>query len=200
MRASSRILGMAAVLAACTAAGAAEMTGQQVVEAQCAKCHATGKDGAPKIGDAAAWGKRTNAGLSSLTQSAIDGVRKMPAHGGKMELTDFELKRAVTYMVNQSGGKWNEPIDRQNVPKARAADQIVKERCSACHAEGKNGAPRIGDRDAWVKRAQPGFDSLVRSAIQGHGGMPARGGVASLTDEEMKGAVTYMFQMSTKGK
>lgn len=200
MRAPSRILGMAAVLVACTAAGAADMTGQQVVEAQCAKCHASGKDGAPKIGDAAAWSKRTNAGLSGLTQSAIEGVRKMPAHGGKMELSDFELKRAVTYMVNQSGGKWNEPIDRQNPPKARAADQIVKERCSTCHAEGKNGAPRIGDKEAWVKRAQPGFDSLVRSAIQGHGGMPARGGMASLTDEEMKGAVTYMFQLSTKGK
>ena len=200
MRAPSRILGMAAVLVACTAAGAADMAGKQVVEMQCATCHATGRDGAPKIGDASAWGKRASQGLSGLTQHAIDGVRKMPAHGGKMDLTDLELKRAVTYMVNQSGGKWAEPIDRQNVPKPRAADQIVKERCSACHAEGKNGAPKIGDKEAWVKRAQPGFDSLVRSAIQGHGGMPARGGMASLTDEEMKGAVTYMFQMSTKGK
>ncbi|HEY5677026.1 MAG TPA: c-type cytochrome [Myxococcales bacterium] len=199
MRPIVTILGVAAALAAGPAA-AAGMGGQEVVETQCKACHGGGKDGAPRIGDAAAWSKRTNLGLSGLTQHALDGVRKMPAHGGKMDLTDLEIKRAVTYMVNQSGGKWAEPIDRANPPKSQSAEKIVKEKCAACHAEGKNGAPRIGDKDAWVKRAQPGFDSLVRSAIQGHGGMPARGGFASLTDEEMRGAVTYMFQTSTRGK
>ena len=57
---------------------------------------------------------------------------------------------------------------------------------------------RIGDSTAWVGRAKDGFDSLVRSTIQGHGGMPARGGMASLTDAEMRDAVTYMFQSSVK--
>jgi cytochrome c5 len=34
---------------------------------------------------------------------------------------------------------------------------------------------------------------VVRSAINGHGGMPARGGMASLTDAEMRNAVIYMM-------
>ena len=40
----------------------------------------------------------------------------------------------------------------------------------------------------------------MRSAIQGHGAMPARGGMANLTDAEMRAAVTYMFQQSVSGK
>lgn len=199
MRTTVSILGLAAVLAAGPAIAAGK-SGKEVVEAQCASCHATGKDGAPRIGDNAAWSKRGAEGLSSLTQHALDGLRKMPPHGGRMALSDIEIKRAVAYMVNQSGGKWAEPIDRADPPKTAAADRIVQEKCAACHAEGRGGAPRIGDKEAWVKRAQPGFDTLVRSAIQGHGGMPARGGFANLTDEEMKAAVTYMFQVSTRGK
>jgi hypothetical protein len=34
---------------------------------------------------------------------------------------------------------------------------------------------------------------MVRSAINGHGGMPPRGGMANLTDPEIRNAVLYMF-------
>jgi hypothetical protein len=62
-----------------------------------------------------------------------------------------------------------------------------------CHQEGVGGAPRIGDRAAWIPRAKIGFDVLVRSAINGHGGMPARGGLANLTDGEIRAAIAYML-------
>jgi len=38
-----------------------------------------------------------------------------------------------------------------------------------------------------------GLDATVRSAINGHGGMQARGGMPDLTDAEMKDAITYMI-------
>jgi hypothetical protein len=38
-----------------------------------------------------------------------------------------------------------------------------------------------------------GVDNLVRSATRGHGGMPARGGQANLTDSELRNAILYMF-------
>jgi cytochrome c5 len=193
-----------AVAAACGIGAAAqsamvgERSGQEVVEQVCAICHATGLNGAPKIGDARAWEPRTRRGLSSLTQSALEGVRKMPPHGGQLDLNDVEIKRAITYMVNRSGGNWIEPIDRRMLPAARTGEQIVKTQCVKCHGTGVNGAPRIGDKDAWIQRAKLGFDSVVRSAINGHGAMPARGGMANLTDPEMRAAVTYMFQTSVK--
>ena len=174
------------------------LTGEQVVERQCAACHATGRDGAPKIGDAKAWAQRAKRGLSGLTQTALEGVRKMPPHGGRMDVSDVEVRRAITYMVNKSGGHWIEPVDRAAPGASRSGESIVKGRCVQCHGTGKDGAPMIGDTKAWVGRAKDGFESLVRSAIHGHGAMPARGGMADLTDGEMREAVAYMFQKSVR--
>jgi len=193
-------LAAAALLAAGLAlpALAQDRSGEAVVATVCANCHATGRDGAPRIGDAKAWEARSRRGLSALTANALEGVRKMPPHGGSVKLSDIEIKRAITFMVNQSGGHWIDPIDRRNPPKERTGEAIVKAQCSKCHGTGVNGAPKIGDKDAWIRRASLGFDSVVRSAINGHGAMPARGGMADLTDAEMRAAVTYMFQTSVK--
>ena len=189
---------MAVFLALCLPVAACaqgnELSGKEVVESACASCHATGTDGAPRIGDRKAWGKRASQGLSSLTQHALDGLRKMPAHGGQSDLSDLEIARAVTHMVNLSGGKWVEPISQTSPPAKRTGEEVVKVQCSKCHQAGVGGAPRIGDRDAWVPRLRGGLDNTVRSAIKGHGGMPARGGMADLTDDEVRSAVIYLFR------
>ena len=195
-------LAVLAAWAAMNVAGATavDRSGKEVVEHVCAACHATGVNAAPRIGDAKAWEARERRGLSSLTSTALEGVRKMPPHGGSLSLSDIEIKRAITYMVNQSGGSWTEPIDRRHLPAERTGAQIVKAQCAKCHAAGLIGAPKIGDKAAWIDRAKLGFDSVVRSAINGHGAMPSRGGMANLTDAEMRAAVTYMFQESVSGK
>src|SRR4029077_20853968 len=95
------------------------LSGKEVVEAVCTQCHASGAKGAPKIGDKQAWSKRASRGLSSLTDNALKGIRQMPAHGGNQSLSDMEIKRAVAYMVNQSGGKWREPVDKSAPPAPR---------------------------------------------------------------------------------
>jgi cytochrome c5 len=194
-----RYIGLAAVVLALSAALATDAThaqrarsGKEVVNAVCIKCHGTGEHGAPRIGDNKAWQARTPRGLSSLNQTAIEGLRSMPPHGGRLDLSDLELKRAITHMVNRSGGHWVEPADTQ-YPVARTGRQVVEARCRQCHEAGKGGAPRIGDRAAWIPRLSHGFEPLVRSAIHGHGGMPARGGLPDLTDDEMRGAIVYMF-------
>jgi cytochrome c5 len=171
----------------------ADRSGKEVVDTVCAECHATGAQGAPKIGDAKAWSQRASQGLTALTDHAIKGIRQMPAHGGNPNVTDFEIERAVTYMVNQSGGSWAEPIDKSAPRAERTGQQVVQAQCARCHQTGEGGAPKIGDRAAWTPRLQQGLDVAVRSAISGHGGMPARGGLADLTDAEIRSAVVYMF-------
>ncbi len=173
-----------------------ERGGKEVVEKVCVACHGSGANGAPKIGDGAAWSKRTSQGLTSLTQNALKGIRQMPAHGGHPELSDLEIGRAVTYMVNQSGGHWVEPVSAKDMAKQRSGEQVVKGQCAKCHQSGKDGAPKIGDQSAWVARMKQGLDYLVRSAIRGHGGMPVRGGSANLTDAEIQNAILYMFNPS----
>ena len=178
------------------AANHADRSGKEVVDNVCAACHASGVNGAPRIGDAKAWDARSRRGLTALTATALEGVRKMPPHGGSLSLNDLELKRAITYMVNQSGGSWTEPIDRRHLPPQRTGEQVVRSQCIKCHGPGLNGAPKIGDKAAWIDRAKLGFDGVVRSAINGHGAMPARGGQANFTDAEMRAAVAYMFYQS----
>ncbi len=179
-------------------AATAEKTGKEVVDTACIACHGTGVNGAPKIGDKKAWTKRASQGLTGLTQNALRGIRQMPPHGGNPGLSDFEIELAITYMVNQSGGHWNEPINKAAaLPGARTGEQIVRIQCSKCHEAGVGGAPKIGDRAAWIPRIKQGLDPVVRSAINGHGGMPARGGMADLTDPEIRNAVIYMFNVGT---
>jgi cytochrome c5 len=170
-----------------------DRSGKEVVEAVCGACHASGALNAPKIGDKAAWGKLIAEGLPRLTRDAIKGIRQMPARGGNPDLSDIEFERAIVYMANQSGGTWIEPISKSAKPAERSGEQIVQAQCVKCHQTGVGGAPIIGDRAAWIPRATKGYDVVVQSAIKGHGGMPARGGMADLTDSEVRSAVTYMF-------
>jgi cytochrome c5 len=83
--------------------------GQAVYTAVCAACHATGAAGAPKVGDAGAWGARIAQGYDTLVQHAVHGIRAMPAKGGNPDLDDVEVARAVVYMANQGGAKFKEP-------------------------------------------------------------------------------------------
>jgi cytochrome c5 len=188
------IVGVVLSLAADSArAQGRERSGQQVVESVCVSCHGTGANGAPKIGDSKAWAERASRGLTALSESAINGIRNMPPHGGAPALTNLEIERAITYMVNASGGHWAESIDRTGQPADRSGRQVVEAYCYKCHETSVGGAPGIGDRAAWIPRAKQGFDVLVRSAINGHGGMPPRGGVANLTDAEIRSAIAYML-------
>ena len=78
----------------------------------------------------------------------------------------------------------------------RSGQSIVSMQCAKCHGSGVAGAPKIGDREAWSARVKSGVEPLVRSAIKGHGGMPSRGGMADLTDPEIRDAVIYMVTKS----
>lgn len=171
-------------------------SGKEVVEAVCAGCHVPGTKGAPKIGDKKAWAERAGQGLTSLTQHAVMGIRQMPSHGGNPNISDLEIERAITYMVNQSGGNWVEPTNKSAKAAERSGEQIVRAHCIECHRTGKNGAPKIGDRNAWIQRVRQGLDAVVLSAIKGHGGMPARGGMPDLTDSEMRSAILFMFNQT----
>ena len=174
-----------------------ELSGKEVVDKVCINCHGTGANGAPKIGDKEAWSKRAELGLTSLTENALQGIRNMPAHGGHPELSDLEIERAITYMVNHSGGNWVAPVSTNELSNELSGEQVVKLQCSKCHASGVMGAPRIGNLTEWLPRIKKGIDYLVHSAIHGHGGMPSRGGLSDLTDNEIRKAILYMYSPAT---
>lgn len=72
--------------------------------------------------------------------------------------------------------------------------------CAMCHAAGVAGAPKPGDKADWGPRIAQGKDTLYKHAIEGFTGakgmMPAKGGSANLTDDEVKAAVDFMADKS----
>jgi len=82
--------------------------GEEVFKAQCTTCHTAGLAGAPKFGDAAAWGPRIKTGYEALLTSALKGKGAMAAQGGG-DFSDVEVGRAVVYMANAGGAKFAEP-------------------------------------------------------------------------------------------
>jgi cytochrome c5 len=83
-------------------------TGEQVFAAQCTACHSAGLVGAPKLGDADAWAPRIKTGYDALLHSALAGKGQMGAQGGG-DYADLEIGRAVVYMANKAGAKFEEP-------------------------------------------------------------------------------------------
>ncbi len=74
---------------------------EQLYVQNCKVCHAQGINGAPVVGNAKMWNKRTGQGREILIQHAIDGYGLMPAKGGNEALTDAEIAMIVDYMLSQ---------------------------------------------------------------------------------------------------
>ena len=87
-----------------------------------------------------------------------------------------------------------------SVASVSASDEVGKDvytkSCAACHASGVMGAPKVGDKAAWVDLFAEGEAVMTKNAIKGVGKMPAKGGNMKLTDAEVKAAVVYMMEQS----
>ena len=199
-------------------------SGEDVYKAQCSACHATGVSGAPKFGDAAAWGPRLGQGYDALLHSALKGKNAMAPQGGG-NFSDLEIGCAVVYMANHGGGQLAEPaapasdaapaaepaatpaatapaaVAAAAPAPAPAADTAAAGKalydtvCMACHAAGVAGAPKFGDKAAWAPRLAAGMDEVLKIATTGKGAMPPKGG-STASDADFKAAVEYMVNAS----
>ena len=68
--------------------------------------------------------------------------------------------------------------------------------CAVCHGAGIGGAPKVGDKAAWVARIAQGNATLHKHALEGFTGsagfMPAKGGRADIPDDLIIQAVDHM--------
>ncbi|HTV50156.1 MAG TPA: c-type cytochrome [Steroidobacteraceae bacterium] len=80
--------------------------GMETFQQVCSACHGQGIAGAPKAGDAAAWGPRIAKGKATLYEHALHGFQGsagvMPAKGGRTDIPDDVIKQAVDYMVSMA--------------------------------------------------------------------------------------------------
>jgi len=82
-------------------------------------------------------------------------------------------------------------------------EQVYGQVCKTCHDAGLAGAPKSGDKPAWMPRIAEGEKTLVAHAIGGFQGksgvMPPKGGNADLTDDEVHRAVVYLANQAGAG-
>jgi cytochrome c5 len=88
-----------------------QRTGEQIFNKICIQCHAADSvvPNSPKVTHNGEWAPRIAQGFDTLFNHALNGFNAMPAKGGAADLTDDELKRAIVYMTNQSGGNFEAP-------------------------------------------------------------------------------------------
>jgi len=182
--------------------GTTSRTGEQMYKAICFACHAPGAaiPTSPKLGDKAAWAPRIGVGLDILTKTAISGKNAMPPKGGAADASEIELARAIVFMTNQSGASFKEPVAGAKIASGdRTPEQIAESACLKCHETGEKGAPKLSDTAAWRQRSSKGLDAVTKTVIRGHGNMPARGGLADLTDNELKNVIAYLLKRAGSG-
>lgn len=122
--------------------------------------------------------------MSSANPSrvALANDRTLPVGAVRTELTEEDAMVAET--IDMAG----EPDTVLVVDGAG----VYASACQACHMAGAAGAPIPGS-EQWNERATKGLDALAYSAINGLNAMPAKGGRADLSDEEVTAAVEYML-------
>jgi len=74
--------------------------GEAVYVQVCQACHMTGAAGAP-IPGSDLWAERVAKGADELNASAINGIGMMPPKGGRMDMSDDEIRAAMEYMLAQ---------------------------------------------------------------------------------------------------
>ena len=117
---------------------------------------------------------------STISKNSVDDQAK----------ADYQLQ-AMNKMLLPIGSV--ESVDKSLAPVVRSGEQVYTAVCAACHATGLLGSPIFADKASWAPRvASLGLDGLVASAIAGKGSMPARGGVPTVTDEEIRSAILHM--------
>ena len=104
-------------------AAQAVLTGKMIVTQTCMGCHGTGMMGAPRIGHEAEWAPRAARGFSALFNAAVYGLNAMPPRGGNPALSDEELKRAISYLLERSGVRIPGMVNPNGTAAARNAGE-----------------------------------------------------------------------------
>ncbi len=71
--------------------------------------------------------------------------------------------------------------------------EVYAQSCAMCHTTGAGGAPRLDALRHTRGRTASGRADLLVSVLRGRGGMPPKGGNASLTTAEASAALDYML-------
>lgn len=172
--------------------------GKQVYVNACIICHQDNKMGAPVIGDGSNWYRRLkSSGLTGLYRHAINGYNSMPVKGACVTCSDNDILAATDYILNKSlsRSQWSDLAGAGAQKYPSSGKEVYEENCSMCHTDGKQGAPKIGDKAIWAPLIAKNMDVLIASTIKGEY-HPKNGGCKHCTTGEVIEAIKYMVSQS----
>ncbi|CAM2146944.1 c-type cytochrome [Paraburkholderia tropica] len=154
-------------------------TGEQVYQAVCSACHASGAAGAPKFGNAGDWAPRIAQGYDTLWHTALSGKGAMPPRGGTSpdDYSDYEIGLAVAYMANHGGANFQDP------PKPAPGAANAASGAAAA-------APAASGADANAAQASAAA-AAIAAIPQAASGNPAAGGATQSADASQAGKALY---------
>lgn len=107
--------------------------------------------------------------------------------GNKPAAGTVNPERAIAERIQKIG-----MVEIRDANRAlKSGEEVYQAQCTACHAAGVAGAPKLGDTAAWGARIATGLEALVNSALKGKGAMGAQGG-GDFEDLEITRAVVHM--------
>lgn len=121
----------------------------------------------------------------------IIGLVYYVTSANKPQAGAVDLEQAVTARIQKVGAVTLRDANRAQ----KTGEQVFAAQCSACHAAGIAGAPKMGDNAAWSARIKTGYDALLNSALKGKNAMAAQGG-GNFDNFEIARAVVYMANSS----
>lgn len=172
--------------------------GKQVYLHACTICHQGGDMSAPVNGDGPNWYRRLkHSGLTGLYRHVILGYNSMPVKGACVTCSDNDLIAATDYILNTSlsRSQWRDLSSGRETKFPANGKDVYNENCGVCHDEGKGGAPKIGDKEAWKPLIAKNMDVLIESTLNS-GDHPKNGGCKLCTTGELIEAIKYMVSQS----
>jgi len=102
---------------------------------------------------------------------------------------------AACQRAEQTGPAAEAPATPAAIPPISGKDAYDRA-CAGCHEEGKHGAPRTGDPEAWVGRSSLWEAVLIKHAQDGYLDMPAHGEDGHVSDAAVAAAAEYMLELT----
>jgi cytochrome c5 len=167
--------------------------GRKLYRAQCAFCHDTGVNDAPILTEKEGWAGRMAGGDALQEAHAAKGYIPAPSGGGTPGLTQAQVVAALDYMRGEL--RLLEADTGVDVVLGR---DIYMFSCASCHDEGVQGAPVMGDGQAWTGRSpQPGA-VVAGHTRHGYVRIPVgpKATNSDLSRADMMVAVEYMLSVS----
>ena len=172
--------------------------GKQVYTQVCVICHQDGQMSAPVIGDPSNWYMRLkSSGLTGLYRHVIHGFNSMPIKGACVTCTDNDIISSVDYILNESltRSQWRDLAAGGAAKYPSNGKNIYNENCAVCHNDGKSGAPKIGDKEAWKPLIAKNMDVLIENTMNAKD-HPKKGGCEQCSTNEVIEAIKYIVSQS----